>query len=113
MEKPGHTWALRDDISARRGVEGAPAVGASLWAPPSPFLGLGSFLSHHLSSFLSNFTRCCVTMVTMGQQFATENQGEKKQLWAVLALVISHIWILDSLLPVLWKGKLRTRSGVS
>lgn len=25
---------------------------------------------HQLSLFLSNFTQCCVTMATMGQQFA-------------------------------------------
>lgn len=80
-------------------------MGSSLWAPLSPFPGLRSFLRHHLSSFLSNFTRCCVTMVTMGQQFATENQGGKKQLRAVLALVISHIWILNSLLPVFMEGE--------
>lgn len=70
-------------------------MGTLQWAPLSPFLGLSSFCGfsmeanhhpallscrHHLSSFLSNFTQCCVTMVTMGQQFATENQGERKQL---------------------------------
>lgn len=70
------------------------AVGTSLslssgtalqWAPLSPFpwvqllLLLSSEPSphatrlpccYHLSLFLSNFTQCCVTMATMGQQFA-------------------------------------------